>query len=110
MTTKTDNISVKDLKKGDYIYNEAGTNAGTFGSISIFKEIDSDGKFNEFVSAGYEMPKGYEDEYDFLYYDTKGDIPNMIRYANDDEIEYLNTLLHCDGRNFCNGQLDSVNK
>ena len=56
------------------------------------------------------MPKGYEDEYDFLYYNTKGTIPNMIRYASDDEIEYLNTLLHCDGRNFCNGQLDSVNK
>ena len=110
MTTKTDNISVKDLKKGDYIYNEVVTNEGTFGYVSIFKEINPDGKFKEFVSAGYEMLKGHEDEYDFLYYDTKGDIPNTIRYANDDEIEYLNTLLHCDGRNFCNGQLDSVNK
>ena len=108
MTTKSANISVKELKEGDYIYNEVVTNEGTFGYISIFKEIDSDGKFNEFVSAGYEMPKGHEDEYDFLYYDTKGTIPYMICYASDDEIEYLNTLLHCDGRNFCNGQLDSV--
>lgn len=110
MTAKTDNISVKDLKKGDYIYNEVVTNEGTFGYISIFNKIDSDGKFNEFVAAGYKMPKGYEDKCDFLYYYTKGVIPNTIRYASDDEIEYLDTLLNSDGCRFCNGYLDSVKK
>ena len=108
MTTKTDNISVKDLKKGDYIYNEVVTNEGTFGYISIFNEIDSDGKFNEFVAAGYKMPKGYEDKCDFLYYYAKGVIPNTIRYANDDEIEYLDTLLNSDGCSFCNGHLSNI--
>lgn len=52
------------------------------------------------------MPKGYEDDYDALYYNTKGVIPTRIRFATDDEKEYLNRLLRDDdGKVFSDGKL-----
>lgn len=106
MENKLDYISVKDLKRGDYTYNEIDTDEGTFGYVSIFEEITEEDKFAEIVAAGSKMPKGYEDDYDALYYNTKGVIPTRIRFATDDEKEYLNRLLRDDdGKVFSNGKL-----
>lgn len=101
----TTTLSVKDLKKGDYIYNEVVTNEGTFGYVSIFKEISNDGKFREIVTAGRKMPNGHDDETDNLYYNTNGDTPTTIRMATQEEIDYLDNLLDADGHYFWNGEL-----
>lgn len=99
------NVSVKDLKKGDYIYNEVTNNEGTFAYISIFKEINKEGKFCELVAASYTMPEGYEDDVDNLYYATNGVIPSYVRYASSNEIDYLNRLLADDDVHYEDGEL-----
>ena len=38
------NISVKDLKHGDYVYNIDDTSKGQFHYVSIFDKTDEDGK------------------------------------------------------------------
>ena len=102
------NISVKDLKHGDYVYNIDDTSDGQFHYVSIFDKIDEDCKFCEIVSCVYEAPQDFDDTLDNLFYFTKNEIPTTLRLASKNETRYLNALLMDDGFSFKDGKLKKI--